>query len=249
MKLPQKLRTVRSRAKACLLPLVLCAISFSTVKAGLVFHLALDGDLTEGGPSHYTIDDRGSEFADESPVGKRSLKFGDQKSYITIPDRVDSDFAFDNLSVSLWVKTSDTLRDVDNRAYHGFLFDCDTPGAANDWGILLFEGRVAFRIGGISEDKAQDLDFSILGHDLINDGKWHNIVVTWERTSRVMLLYMDGTLRDKGQSRSDAPREAVHVPIIGKFLGQLSDIQLYNRVLTEAEVKELFAKPGTVFKE
>ena len=98
----------------------------------------------------------------------------------------------------------------------------------------------------------------------ITDGNWHHVVCTY--SNKVLQLYYDGQLKEE-----KATQDALNIPdssdlVIGNndtknaashnYDGGMDDIQVYNRVLTAAEVADEYARrtasvsdPATVLPE
>ena len=98
----------------------------------------------------------------------------------------------------------------------------------------------------------------------ITDGNWHHVVCTY--SNKVLQLYYDGQLKEE-----KATQDALNIPDSSDFVignndtknaashnydGGMDDIQVYNRVLTAAEVADEYARrtasvpdPATVLPE
>ncbi|MBQ6341165.1 MAG: hypothetical protein IJI36_18670 [Kiritimatiellae bacterium] len=98
----------------------------------------------------------------------------------------------------------------------------------------------------------------------ITDGNWHHVVCTY--SNKVLQLYYDGQLKEE-----KATQDALNIPDSSDFVignndarnaashnydGGLDDLQIYNRVLTAAEVADEYARrtlavpdPATILPE
>ena len=86
----------------------------------------------------------------------------------------------------------------------------------------------------------------------ISDGNWHHIVGVLDRNSSKIEIFVDGLFKSskiitlEGDTpNSSAPFEIGRKYIVwgepnGYFLGLIDDIRIYNRVLSESEIKQLY---------
>ncbi|MED6294646.1 hypothetical protein CHARACLAT_023208, partial [Characodon lateralis] len=85
----------------------------------------------------------------------------------------------------------------------------------------------------------------------LTDGKWHHVCVTWSTRDGVWEAYQDGVKKGSGQNLSAwRPITPGGIFILGQeqdtmggryditqsFLGELSDLQFWSRVLTANEI-------------
>ncbi len=92
------------------------------------------------------------------------------------------------------------------------------------------------------------------GSDNLNDGKWHHIAGTFD--GLLVKIYLDGCLKatqDIGVTDTLATNnEMLTIGSMGNqhyFDGTIDEVRIYNRVLYEAEIKELYAQgqPWSIF--
>jgi hypothetical protein len=68
-------------------------------------------------------------------------------------------------------------------------------------------------------------------------GKWHQVVAVWDRTN--LHLWLDGLVSDRG--RIGKPALKTHELRIGEgFIGAIDEVKIYNRALSEGEIRDLF---------
>ena len=149
-------------------------------------------------------------------------------------DRID--FSNDNsliptnaISISLWVKTSDTrnyrgLVDKWNgTSSTGYMIDLG-PSGAN-------QGKARFTIGGQT---------SLATTVTINDGNWHHIVATCNNTNG--FIYLDGIQNNTASLTMTGISNSDNLKIGGDNVstlylnGQIGPTQMYNRALSASEV-------------
>ena len=103
--------------------------------------------------------------------------------------------------------------------------DGEIGGVANDFGVSLCAGKIAFGIG--------NTDVTLNSAASVNDGVWHAIAVT--RRGSEMKIYIDGL---ENASRNDGPTGARQVSALriarlltgenGSLDGQIDDVRLYT---------------------
>jgi hypothetical protein len=144
-----------------------------------------------------------------------------------------------DITSSVWVQTSD--------ASQGLLSGANS-GSDNQYSIHIRNGKV-FPI--IKQQYFSD--------GLINDGQWHHLVVARDGNSGLVQLFIDANLVGSGT----LPTGALSIDVGGlwvgndqdcvggcwqpndDFLGDIDDIRIYNRVLSETEVQELYNLANT----
>jgi hypothetical protein len=132
----------------------------------------------------------------------------------------------------------------------------DVPGQFNDLiPIAQTGGAISFGTGGAYDD--------YLGSTIdINDGTYHQVVITRTLATGEKRIYLDGVLNtsDFGTTNllNDPQIMAVGAQIDASqnnpnnantgpyYQGLLDDLQIYSRVLSPAEINNLFNNPGTV---
>ena len=86
-------------------------------------------------------------------------------------------------------------------------------------------------------------------------GEWHQIVVT--KTGTTVRLYLDGNLNEQrslGAALQNVTSTELFIGQNGtnthlngeQFLGKLDDIRIWNRVLTDQEIRELYARESGI---
>ena len=84
----------------------------------------------------------------------------------------------------------------------------------------------------------------------VNDGAWHHVGLTWQHQNGAVKLFLDGEIVAEGTLMPDEPLEddilrlgftAENFPDQSPwFDGKIDDLQLYNRVLSLAEMQKLY---------
>jgi hypothetical protein len=161
-----------------------------------------------------------------------------KSSYVRMARPVSDDF-----TIELWVKTSMAgPTSTTPQWWQGAgLLDGEVAGAANDFGLSLLNGKAAFGVG--------NPDVTILSTTSINDGQWHHIAATRQRSSGLLLLYVDGvqeassagtttnvnSLTGPANLRLGGIQTGTPAPA-AYFTGQLDEVRLWSTVRTAANL-------------
>lgn len=165
-----------------------------------------------------------------------SMKFDNANS-----DEIDTGVQMDTLGMndtgtaSLWAKCSEF--DSEN---HRFLEDCVDGGSSNHFQFMHQDQEVLLQIDdGTSTTTARE--------DAVGQDVWEHIVATWESSSGELTLYSNGVKigTATGYGGSWSPNHTLRISGDGGFGGQgldgnLDDIRLYDRVLSDYEVQQLY---------
>ena len=159
------------------------------------------------------------ESAGEYPRKNALLKVGNKS------DRIDARKLAELLRSNL-------LRPVYLGA--GFVFTTDQNGNLN------------VRIGGA--DIAAYPNF-VTDPTKVNDGQWHHVVATIDFELQTVQIYVDGTLTSSTAMNMSANGDNGSQLQVGMnpwtafgdyFTGEIDEVQIYSRALTDAEVKTVF---------
>ncbi len=174
----------------------------------------------------------------------------DDRVVVTDPASGILDFGTNEMSVALWIKTSQTPASVqpiiDKKA-----------GGSNDAGYNLnvnTDGRATFRVAnGTSQASA-----SSSTSNLINDGVWHHVVGTYARSAGgdTLYVFVDGLLAGSTGVTAGWDINSTHNLDIGRLNGsatylldgQLDDIRIFNYAMTGAQVRDVYNNGAVSFK-
>ncbi len=142
-------------------------------------------------------------------------------------------------SLSCWIKTTQTGNDVIWMAPG--LTGVERAGTGDDifWGALDTAGHIRLQAG----DGA-----TVTSPDVVNDNVWHHVVMTRNKDTGELAIYVDGAL--KGMVNGDIGAKTTPFSAIGGitnagfFRGLIDDFRVYNRVLGAAEIAALFGGNG-----
>ena len=204
-----------------------------SLTSGLVGHWTMDGKDTNWLSSTVgTTTDRSGNgntgtltnmSQSTSPVlGKigQAMKFDGSNDRINVP----SMSSLSSVSASAWFKIQGSMT-----TYARIM----EQGANTMWAILCINNTIS--IQNVSTFTTSPLTY--------NDGKWHHMTMTGSPTT--IKLYIDGLLVN---SRSEAIATGASGITIGEygggggyvFNGSIDDVRIYNRVLSDTEIKQLY---------
>jgi phospholipase C len=116
----------------------------------------------------------------------------------------------------------------------------DTPGKNMNYGIWMNKsGNVH---AGFETKKG--VDFSVASNNTHNDGKWHNVYVTYDGNS-ILSLYLDGQLAAQNKTNGAIPDTSGIQPVrIGSnslilnnyYTGLVDEVRIWNRSLDSSEI-------------
>lgn len=182
----------------------------------------------------------------EGVFGRAASFLDDPSANDAIEVKPANGFPRSELTASFWMKSTDTTRSGTTISY---------AGGGHDNEFLLFDHR-AFTI-----TVDQNAGSGATGVSA-NDGEWHHIAVTWRNTDGQTKLFKDGIVAWSGtvgvgriiddggtlcfgQDQDSASGGAYQSS--QAFVGLMDDARIYNRALSEDEVKGLYsAVPGGV---
>jgi hypothetical protein len=163
---------------------------------------------------------------------------------IIVPDSSSLQQLEDELSVTAWIRidTGTTYNIYDYRhviakgATYGDLWADYAVGLSNPEGDLLWE-----------YSNTRNTPVRLNGHLPIPQSMWHHIAVTFKHGT--IHMYIDGeqqerilgpytTLRNSSQPMYIGCR--YEHPLVGSFSGSIDELRLYNRALSESEVRAIY---------
>ena len=185
------------------------------------------GDKSAFNGANYLVPNIAAEEADGDIVTSYSpyaLNF-DGTNYIGLSSGISTNSS----SLSIWFKTTTTY------AYKG-LFGLNSPFSF-DYYISLLET-------GSNKIKFYDGSTMISLTPVINDGNWHNLVLTYNHSSSSFKAYTDGSETYSGSYSQPSGMVLQYIgstyAVNRKWVGDLSNASLWNAALTSAQVTEIY---------
>ena len=200
-------------------------------------YYALDGNVLDssGNNNHGT----NSASATNYVVGRnnsRALQFNGVDSYVQVPRSIGAGNYF---TIAFWMKTTSTGGTGTNWYNGTGLVDGEVSGIANDFGVTLLNGKVAFGVG--------NPDTTLISTITLNDGQWHHIALTRDGFDGSMTIGLDGVVNTNLFGPIGARMAppflrlgSLQTGAAGKFYnGVLEDVRLYNEWLDTNTLAQL----------
>lgn len=148
-----------------------------------------------------------------------------------------------SFTVGAWFKTNESFTNNAFIVSKGGV-GADAPGYNSNYGIWInTNGNV---IAGF--ETREGMDYTVASNQKYNDGKWHNVAITYDGRSN-LILYMDGEPAASKNTGGATPDTLGINPIrIGSnsfqlenyFTGYIDDVRVWNKTLTNLEIKNGF---------
>jgi hypothetical protein len=220
----------------------------SWMSDGLVGYWKMDEDDWNGTAGE-VIDSSGNGNNGTASGGATTNvgKFGNGGEFDGSDDYVDTGIT-DNIqngdfTVSLWMNPNT------DGASSGRLVNKDPTG--NGWSLSYGDpgnNRLRFFVRGMD-------DVSLDTGSIIDIGNWYHVIGVFDNTNNNRYLYVNGTLEAINMSDTGTPNiNSAAIAIAAEaedntinFDGQIDEVRIYNRALSESEVKDLYLwAPGPV---
>ncbi|CAN7501771.1 MULTISPECIES: LamG-like jellyroll fold domain-containing protein [unclassified Variovorax] len=207
----------------------------SAVDAGMVNHWPLNGSLDDTIGKNNGIPTNGQDV-----YGRIGMDFSSRAGGIPLQSDSAATTLGGTASVSFYMKTSQ--KGVDSQWLAPGIFGRDQAAADNDvfWGWIDGKGDLRLTVGNHSQTNP-----GVKSGSPINDGKWHHVIMTRDSSSGAMTMFVDGT-KFTGSGVKGAMGLQNKFKFLGQlqdspdwFKGELADVRVYDRVLTDAEVKKM----------
>jgi hypothetical protein len=205
---------------------------------GLLSHFPLSDDPSGGGSQDTAGTGDATCSAAQCPTLQLDGPPGQDRCHLFDgDDRLDlpGNPVFDNataVTISSWARSDDITR--------GFAATIAKPlgtGSSNSWELEFLSGVPAYTGGTTLQASAA-----------VNNGEWHHLAGTHDGTTKI--LYVNGVEVDRADNPLSLDNNTV---VIGAdynsgspaahFTGCLSDIRIYDRALSAAEIAALAAVP------
>jgi hypothetical protein len=163
------------------------------------------------------------------PNNGGSIVFDGVDDYVEAPNNTSINLTETGGAINTWIKTNISA----TGSINGNLV-AKTNVYSNGYWLVKYNDKVRISLFGTG-------NLEMVGVRSITDNIWHHIVATW--TSTQLTIYIDGTL-DKTQSYNFTFTTSADLLYIGRqktagegfFKGNISNVQIYNRTLSPAEV-------------
>gem|GEM_PF-1313359 len=218
-----------------------------------------DGDFTDAtGNGHDGTGNTGVEFVTPGKIGTHAASFNGNEGYVILPGGNWLPSYKEARTFEAWVKTSAEKKN--NIFFYGlyatagqhFFVDIDkVTGSGNSWPYTLTVGNYALVAGVGSAGSSSTI--RAVDVQPVNDGAWHHVAVTMfcnpPDNNAIITLYLDGQRRSSGWLTTTWSTEPSQDCLIGedsvasgRFKGQMDEMAIYNRVLTEEEILDHYQR-------
>jgi len=203
------------------------------VAAGLVAYYPFHGDVEDhsGNKNHGKL--VGAEFAGNA------LRFrGDNSTDVIVPQS-DSLEPTEGLTVALWVKGV-----PGQEAGHGWGVVLNKAGPCGPGYLLRGGGVTRFDVSGPNPCNGPAV--TSVGFRQFSETRWQHITGTYSPAEGVVKTYQDGELLDQAPRREPLAHSgnlyiggSLDSSDYGGFRGLISEVRIYNRVLSAEEIRTL----------
>jgi hypothetical protein len=149
----------------------------------------------------------------------------------TIPRMISDDF-----TIEFFVKTTQSAGASTGNWYSGQgIVDAEVGGFNNDFGISMGNGKLLFGVG--------NPDVSVRSKFKINDGLWHHVAATRNKTTGRIVLFIDGIPHDSATGNTASLTAATNIAIgqlqtgINPFVGTLDELRIWNVAKTGSQIR------------
>lgn len=213
-----------------------------TIEDGLVAYYSFNGDATDESGNDYngTVYDATLSI-DRFGVENCAYSFDGLNDWIEVLHSDDLDFnnnRGDEYSAICWIKTTDSISEC------GRIITKHESDGNWDPGYLL---GVTYGHLHIAFETISATQHLLITGSNIDDGQWHQIGFTLDATLNELKLYLDGALEASADISDGSSSNTFPLSIGSRngttgswFDGQIDDVQIYNRALSETEIAELY---------
>ncbi len=167
-------------------------------------------------------------------AGKRNSAptFDGVDDYVDAGDPANGTLDPQEITVSTWIKTTQT----------------SAGRIVWKWGGSASERSYLLSLGDITSGKIRFIAatgdgtvYTLLDSGIsVNDGNWHHIVGTYDKTAGTIKLYIDGVLEQNGSLTGNIQNTSgsLTISLAGTpFNGSIDDVKIFNYALTPLQVK------------
>jgi len=205
--------------------------------AGLQAHFEFEGNTNDSSGNARNGTKVGSPFFDPGKVGK-AVSLNGLGDYVEITG-YKGVLGSSAVTVTAWVKTTSTGTTDGGEDSTNAIVGWGSGGASERFGFRIDAGRLRVEHAG----------GNIQGKTNIADGKWHHVAVTVRENSTIsypqVILYLDGN----DDTRPTTDPDPFNITAAGDvrigsrpagddrfFSGQIDDLRIYDRALTQEEI-------------
>lgn len=219
-----------------------------TSNKGLIAYYPFNGNANDesGNGKNGTIS--GAVFSnDRNNKSNSSLFFDGSNDYVLVkPAILNSNTSF---TACAWIKPQ-TIDEVRAIIWERSEYENDNCGnfSAGNWALEIYENKLCHDIASIDNSGTCKWD-RVFYNSQISTGNWYFICSVYNKTDKTFKLYINGELYNSTLENSNLRTWAGAVTNIGRntalvsnqyWHGNIDDIRIYNRPLTDQEIKSLY---------
>ena len=207
---------------------------------GLVAYYPFNGNANDesGNGNHGTVNGA-SLTSDRNDVQNSSYSFDGLDDYISINSNNNQLDFFGNccITISAWIKLDNA-----NKQY-SILTNSDYNNIHQQYALKVESNSKLYFLAGDKLFESNGINYS---SSSINNGQWTHTLVSYDGNK--LKLYLNGNLDYENQIIDNFPESPSSVAFIGNswganndfFPGQIDDVGIWNRALTEKEIQNLY---------
>ncbi len=212
----------------------------SDLDAGLVASYPFNGDAADAsGNGHDGTVNGPTLTIDRFGNADSAYHFDGVNDIVAIADH--DDFTVTDVTVCAWIKTAD-------KSDHKHITSCYDTGYASDWYNLYLTSGSGLARWAVDPGGSVTVPVAVGSSDLADDA-WHFVVGVRDASVNELYLYIDGILQATASDIDDsALNPSADFWIGGQngwpsryFNGDIDDVRIYNRALSESEIGELYS--------
>lgn len=225
------------------------------VKKGLVAHYPFKDNAEDiSGNAHHGTVNGATLTTDQFVTGGKAYKF-DEGNYIEISDAPSLKLTNQSFTVSAWVFVN-SFPDISNVGSPR-PDESDLTILGNDWVEQAQKGEV---LALLIRDKKPYMGFFLDDTKIddtryeLNEKQWYCLTWRYDKKTLKQSIFVDGENKTTNNSNQNNPFKGTGKVAIGRwgasinyryFNGMIDELKIYDRALTEDEIKQLAGKLAT----
>jgi hypothetical protein len=219
----------------------------------------IEGPLSKGLVAYWKFDEgRGTTAIDATGHGSNGtitgcewvpgisgtgLSFNGNDDYVEVADNPRLHLT-DALTISVWFKNTGTSRHWARLLSKGW-FRREVPFVA--YALYLDDGPEGNQKYRLHVNQGKDKENGLLSNSVDGLNQWHHIAAVFDSANSKMMIYVDGVKETEAPTPHPGIAATTGYLRIGddvhtheKIKGVIDEVRLYNRPLTDAEIKAIF---------
>ena len=177
-----------------------------------------------------------------SKLDRWSLNFDGSNDRLDAGDITVFD-GLSDMSISVWIKVSDSASGTNPIITKGS-YNTDGASFHLNYNPGSGSGRLNFSVERDSDQSDGEGMFAYYNSvGSLLDGKWAHIVISYSNTSDALVLYINGsaeTINSTSGTFINIPNSSSTFQIANGFLGNISDVAVYNSALSASNVTSIY---------